>query len=549
VSCNLIAVCRSALAMPHPHLQAHQRMQVLASQIHESETSRMALRDQVLQCQPHAQQQAVMAPEADSALTSGPAPNQLLAAPAALLASPVDGRLDATATSTLIWGAEGVAALPFASPAGSPAVTHRSHTAAADADAAPGAAGRDQGAMGVSIAAGVDGGNDKGSGAPSSTEAAEDATPGAANGAAQASPGDASFASAASVSLSAQVAGGALTPPGSVSWPAFPGFSTPMSRVPSSTGSARPAASPSSGALGMLSAMCDGITPRRLLPSPHGAARAEDSPLRSARGSPTAAGGLAELLGGTASASRPRAAAADSQEEGHLDGLAACPLLSPVRASELGADAVRGSPLAAGLSPLRRVPALWGRPDCGEEGAAAVAAAAVRLVMAGRTEDSVQGADSDDDARSDGPLASEAAGSEAGSAEAEEVQQVQQAGARAAGMASQQQQPRRRRRGRRLVKLLVAASLVGAGGIAARRLRPETVQVAREQAERAWVASQRVCRVAWRRLRASKGVQAVLTRWQSRRRSVQGTAPSIGKQEQVEAVVPQGQTAATEGGA
>jgi hypothetical protein len=107
----------------------------MGAKLTEAEARKAALQEQL----ERARQQAARAPP------SRPAP---------LLPAAADGRLDARATSTLIWGAEGSAALPFASPVASPAVGGRGRRAGgADADAPQGPAARDQGAAAAAAAA------------------------------------------------------------------------------------------------------------------------------------------------------------------------------------------------------------------------------------------------------------------------------------------------------------------------------------------------------------------------------------------------------------
>ncbi|KAI8477337.1 MAG: hypothetical protein J3K34DRAFT_515687 [Monoraphidium minutum] len=523
--------------------EAQQHMARMASQLHVSEASRRALEEQLLQAQQHGGAPAPGAapPDPGAAAPAGEpaaaAASAAATAPPALLASPIDGRLDARATSTLIWGAEGVAALPFVSPSGSPAVTHRGGGGGdADADAPAGTGVRDQGAAATVAERGAEP-------KPAST---------AAEGAGPQSP-EGSFATAASAGppsqaggAAAAAGGGDLATPASVSGPAFPGFTTPLSRLPSELGGVTPGSTGggSGGALGMLSALRHGITPRRLLGSPRAEAEGGARGAAQRRSPAPAGGGLADLLcgaalsAGDARTSTPRRAPA---------GVGACPLLGPVRAGDLGVDAAGVSPLNARLMRLRQVPVLWGRPEGTEDGAAAAAAAAVRAAMAAGPGSWPLAAEGDGEGEGEGaaevqlePVAGQAAGAAEASegaateeqpgpaahSDEEGVEQQQQPAAAeiatAAPLAMAQQQaaaaqqqptqarrqpsaarrqpaPRRRRRSRiaRLARLVAAAAVVGAAGAAARRARPDLWEAAQHRSAEAWEAARGGSATAW----------------------------------------------------
>lgn len=132
--------------------EAQQQLSLMSTQSEEATATQQQVQEQLQQQQqpqqpPPQRQQAPAEPVAVST------PARAGGAPSWGPAGPVlgDGRLDARSTSTLIWGGDGVAAIPFASPSSSPSGAGRSRQA--DADAAP-----DQGA--VAGAGFGDGGSD-----------------------------------------------------------------------------------------------------------------------------------------------------------------------------------------------------------------------------------------------------------------------------------------------------------------------------------------------------------------------------------------------------
>jgi len=214
--------------------QTQQRLDTVTNQLQEADTSKRDLQQQLTRMKDQAHQQAARQSQAAAtrpaplplpaaaAATAAPAPARAQPQRRTVVAPPPwetistnnstnssdQGRLDARATSTLIWTGDSSAALPFASPASSPA-PHRSRLAAADADAPQGLADRDQG-------------------------------------------------SAAAAAAAAAAANGQEDKPGSPAARGFPGFSTPQSRA---------AASTASGALSMLAALRDSFAARLLSPA------------------------------------------------------------------------------------------------------------------------------------------------------------------------------------------------------------------------------------------------------------------------------------------
>jgi hypothetical protein len=270
---------RAATAPSHRRLlsaascsQAEQRLACMGAKLSEAEAKRAALQEQLERAQQQQQQQAARAPP------SRPAP---------LLPSAADGRLDARATSTLIWGAEGSVVLPFASPVASPAAVAAPRgraTAESDADAPLSPAARDQGAASsalAAIAAAPEGGNNK--------------PPGAAEAAA-------ARATAASGNGSS-----------------FPGFAA----LRPSQGSA------AAGALGMLSALRDTLASRLLTP----AASASGASAPASPGPPA-----------------PPRSVADSEDLGSTGGRGAPRSLTLLRDSRSGLADIAAAAVAASTS-------------------------------------------------------------------------------------------------------------------------------------------------------------------------------------------------------
>lgn len=516
----------------------------MAAQLEEAEAGKQALQEQLYEAQLQAQSHRLLAhasgaaAAAAAALAGHGAPRA--STPAVHAGS--DYRLDARATSTLIWGApDGAAALPFGSPAASPESALRVVNVDAGTDTTQGSAARDQGvgagegAVTGSVVAKPVTGMEAAPDAPSSPVAAAIAAAADVPGKISSPVGsdDGSFITAASAGPVVSSEGGVAAPlqtPSSISGPLFPGFSTPLSRLPA-PGSGG-ASSSATSTLSMLGTLRGSVTPRRLLSTPGagpaaggaGAPRPPSRPSSQCAMTPVAKAGLAGLLtshplvpltpdanSSEANECTARGSARSAQQQRRMQQhdnaavlmLEGFPLLSPVRAGELGADGSgRLFPSTPGPLRLRHVQALWGQ-DEGREGSATASAAAATIrtaLMQERLAASQEAA-----AVTSSQQGFKEAATVDSAVQQEQGQRAQEEPCKLQGLAPPLQQQRQQRgvpkrcRGRPLVKLLVVASLASAG-VAAARVQPDVVEAARTQAAGALRASEQACRGGWKQV-------------------------------------------------